>query len=92
MGQCTRGFYCPGFSIERSETWARAPQWRRAGFSVSLASIGKEADMENYLFIVGGRRGLNFPVADGQDEAGAPVGVTGFELYIRDSLSVGAEC
>lgn len=48
--------------------------------------------MENYLFIGGGRHGLNFPVADGQDEARIPVGAKGSELYIRDSLSVGAEC
>jgi hypothetical protein len=48
--------------------------------------------MESHLFIVVGRHGLNFHVADGQDEARIPVGVTGFELYIRESLGVGAEC
>jgi len=30
MGQCTKRFYCPGFSIERRETQASPPPWRRA--------------------------------------------------------------
>jgi hypothetical protein len=60
--------------------------------NVQSDSIGKEADMESHLLIGGERHVLEFPVADGQDEARIPVGVTGSELYIRESLTVGAEC
>jgi hypothetical protein len=45
--------------------------------------------MQTHLFIGGAHDGLNSPVADGQDEARIPVGVTDSEVYIRDSLSVG---
>ena len=44
--------------------------------------------MHSYLFIGGTHDGLKCPVADGQDEARIPVGVTDSEVYIRYSLSV----
>jgi len=45
--------------------------------------------MQSYLFVGGIHDGLNSPVADGQNEARIPVGVSSYELYVRDSLSVG---
>lgn len=45
--------------------------------------------MQSYLFIGGSQDGLSFPVADDVDFVQWPVGVTGFEVYARESLSVG---
>jgi hypothetical protein len=45
--------------------------------------------MQSYLLIGGVHDGLNFPVAVDQDEARIPVGVTGEETYVRDTLVVG---
>jgi hypothetical protein len=45
--------------------------------------------MQSYLFIGGSQDGLSFPVADDADFVQWSVGVTGFEVYARESLSVG---
>jgi hypothetical protein len=45
--------------------------------------------MQSYLFIGGSQDGLSFPVADDVDFVQWPVGVTGSEVYARESLSVG---
>jgi hypothetical protein len=46
--------------------------------------------MQNYLFIGGGKDGLSYPAPDDAESVQLPGGVTGSELYIRDSLAVGA--
>jgi len=45
--------------------------------------------MQNYLHIGGGKDGLSFPVADDADFVQWPLGVTGSEVYARESLSFG---
>jgi hypothetical protein len=45
--------------------------------------------MQSYLFVGGIHDGLNSHVEDDKDEARIPVGVSSYELYVRDSLSVG---
>jgi hypothetical protein len=44
--------------------------------------------MQSYLFVGGGKDGLNFPVADDQDVVQLPAGITGKENYLRDTLTV----
>jgi len=46
--------------------------------------------MQNHLFVGGAHDGLSVPVADDQLEAHIPVGAAGSEVYIRDTLAVGA--
>ena len=46
--------------------------------------------MQNYLFVGGAYDGQSVPVADDQQEARTPVGATGSEVYICDTLAVGA--
>jgi hypothetical protein len=46
--------------------------------------------MQSHLFVGGAHDGLSVPVADDQLEARIPVGATGFEVYIRDTLALGA--
>ncbi len=46
--------------------------------------------MQSHLFVGGAHDGLSVPVAEDQLEARIPVGSTGFEVYIRDTLAVGA--
>jgi len=46
--------------------------------------------MQSYLFVGGAYDGQSVPVADDQQEARIPVGATGSEVYIRDTLAVGA--
>ena len=45
--------------------------------------------MQSYLFIGGGKDGLNIHVADNMDAIELPAGVTSSEGYIRNSLSFG---
>jgi hypothetical protein len=45
--------------------------------------------MQSYLFIGGGKDGLNIPVADNMDAIELPAGVTSSEGYIRNFLSFG---
>ena len=45
--------------------------------------------MQSYLFVGGAYDGQSLPVADDQQEARIPVGATGSEVYIRDTLAVG---
>jgi len=45
--------------------------------------------MQSYLFIGGGKDGLNILALDDRESMRLPVGVTDSEVYIRDSLSVG---
>jgi hypothetical protein len=45
--------------------------------------------MQSYLFVGGAYDGQSVPVADDQQEARIPVGATGSEVYIRDTLAVG---
>ena len=45
--------------------------------------------MPNYLFVGGAYDGQSVLVADDQQEARIPVGATGSEIYIRDTLAVG---
>ena len=45
--------------------------------------------MQSYLHIGGGKDGLSFPVVEDADFVQWPVGVTGSEVYARESLSVG---
>ena len=45
--------------------------------------------MQSYLFIGGGKDGLNIPVADDMDAIELPAGVTSSEGYIRNLLSFG---
>jgi len=45
--------------------------------------------MPSYLFIGGAHDGLSFPVADDADFVQWPLGVTGSEVYARESLSFG---
>ena len=45
--------------------------------------------MQSYLFVGGSCDSQSIPVADDQQEARIPVGDTGSEVYIRDTLAVG---
>jgi hypothetical protein len=45
--------------------------------------------MQSYLFIGGAHDCLSCPVADDADFVQCPAGVTGSEVYARESLSVG---
>jgi hypothetical protein len=45
--------------------------------------------MQNYLFIGGGKDGLNIPVANNAESIQLPVGITDEETYIRSTLAVG---
>ena len=45
--------------------------------------------MQSQLFVGGSYDGQSVPVADDQQEARIPVGDTGSEVYIRDTLAVG---
>jgi hypothetical protein len=45
--------------------------------------------MKNYLFIGGVHDGLSLPVADDADFVQWPVDAKSFEVYARESLSVG---
>jgi len=45
--------------------------------------------MTSYLFIGGGRDGLNVPAPDDLETVRLPVSVTGSEAYVRDRLAVG---
>ena len=45
--------------------------------------------MQNYVLVGGAHDGLSFPVEDYQDEMRIPTGVTGSEVYVRDTLSAG---
>jgi len=45
--------------------------------------------MQSYFFIGGAHDGLSFPVADDADFVQWPVGVTGSDIYVRESLSIG---
>ena len=46
--------------------------------------------MQSRLFIGGAHDGQNIPVADDMEFKQLPVGATGRETYIRDTLAVGA--
>jgi hypothetical protein len=45
--------------------------------------------MQSHLFVGGSYDGQSVPVADDQQEARIPVGATGSEVYIRDTLAIG---
>jgi hypothetical protein len=45
--------------------------------------------IQTHLFIGGGKDGLNIPVAPDLDAIEPPVGVTGKENYISETLTVG---
>ena len=45
--------------------------------------------MQSHLFVGGSYDGQSVPVADDQQETRIPVGDTGSEVYIRDTLAVG---
>ena len=45
--------------------------------------------MQSYPLIGGAHDGLDFPAPDDAESIRIPVGITGQETYIRDSLSVG---
>jgi hypothetical protein len=45
--------------------------------------------MQSHLFVGGSYDGQSVPVADDQQEARIPVGDTGSEVYIRDTLAIG---
>ena len=46
--------------------------------------------MQSYLFIGGNQDGINVSVADDMEFIQLPVGATGRETYIRETLAVGA--
>jgi len=45
--------------------------------------------MQSHLFVGGAYDGKSVPVADDHQEARIPVGATGSEVYIRDTLAIG---
>jgi len=45
--------------------------------------------MQSYLFIGGNQYGLNIPLAPDLDAVELPAGVTGREIYIRETLNLG---
>jgi hypothetical protein len=55
----------------------------------ALPFPAKEIDMQSCLFVGGPKDGLSFPVGDDTDFVQWPVSATDFEVYARESLSVG---
>jgi len=45
--------------------------------------------MQSYLFVVGVHDGLSYQAADDVEFVQCPVGVTDFEVYARETLSIG---
>src|SRR5262245_53260361 len=66
---------------------------RKSGCCCSLPrpSLPSDEDesMQSYPLIGGAHDGLDFPAPDDAESIQIPVGITGQETYIRDSLSVG---